>query len=377
MDKILLQKVIGERQIYNLIKAKKLGGLFFIYGNENYLKLFYANEIAKTAVSEDFIDFNLHKLDGSTVSIETIKDAAAAVPMFSEGTCVLIHDLPINGMKKNDFENLISILNSIPSTCSFIMLMDTVEKKKSKTEREDENQSGSSGSNEGVSEKKIDAWDEVLEIALIKGLAIELNKRASSLLTSQLIKKAEEKGSKLDTRTAEYLIESVGNDIANLQSELDKICSFVKGKSISNIDIDAIAAKTVETRIYDMVNNLIDKKIDSAFFILDTLFAQKVEPIIIVGTLISPFADMYRVKAAIQAGYQPEDAAKYFDYKKKEFRLKNLAKSIKNLSTDMIGMCLDFLDDADTVLKTRALDPKIVVEQTMARIYSTLNNDIA
>jgi len=370
MDKKLLEKVVKEKQIASIIKSGDLGGLYFIFGNDNQLKVYYANEIAKNAVDKDFTDFNLHKFDGTTVFLESIQAAVDAMPMFSKGTCVLINDLPINNMLKCDYDNLKLILNNIPSTCSFILLMDTIEKKKIKTSGE--NNSSPSDKKEDITEKKVDMWDEILEIALLQGLAVELNNRPTSSLAGQLIKKAADKGHKIDENTAIYLIESVGNDIANLNNELDKICDYAQGEIITAGDIDAVAVKTIEIRIYEMVNSLIAGNIDSAHQMLYVLLAQKIEPVIILGTLISPFVDMYRVKTAVQAGFRPEDSAGYFDYYKKDFKLKNLTGIVKRMSIVQISRCLDFLDEADTIIKTTALDKHIVVEQTMIRITSVL-----
>jgi len=373
MDKKLLEKVAKEKQIVSAIKSGNLGGLYFIFGNENQLKLHYANEIAKKSVDENFADFNLRKYDGTTVSIETLKDAVEALPVFGKGTCVLISDLPINNLKKIDYENLKSVLGNIPKTCSFILLMDTVEKKKSKDK---ENGQADESKNQGeTSEKKIDAWDEILEIAIKDGLAIELNNRPAASLAGQLVRKAADKGYALDENTAFYLVESVGSDIANLNSELDKLCGYVKGFIITVNDIDAVAVKTIEARTYDMIDSLIAGNSRSAYQILDILFAQKVEPLMIVGALIYPFMDMYRVKTAVQSGCRPDDLACYFPCYDSKNRLNNAAGNVRKLSLFQICRCLDLLDDADVKLKTSAIEKRTVIEQTMTGIMFALRNN--
>ena len=377
--------ITDEKVLLSVIKSSDLGGLYFIFGDENFLKIHYANQIAKNAVDENYMDFNLRKFDGTTVSIETIKDAVEALPMFSKGTCVLIKDLPINNLSNNDYENLKLILDNIPSSCAFILLMDTVEKRKSKGNSEDKTNTGdktntddktnTGSNNDQTTEKKEDAWDKILEIAKTKGLAIKLSHRTLSSLSGQMIKKAAAKGYNLDEKTADYLVDSVGSDIANLNSELDKLCGYVNGKNITDSDIDAVAVKTLEARTYDMVNSLIAGNSRSAYQILDILFAQKVEPVMIVGSLIYPFVDMYRVKTAMQAGCRPDDSAGHFDYYKKEYKLNNIAGNVRKLSLIQICRCLDLLDDADTRLKTSAIEKRTVIEQTMTGIAFALRNN--
>ena len=373
-------KILKEKDVRNLLKSDESGGLHFIFGNENFLKLFYADEIAKKAVAEDFEDFNLHRFDGKHTSVEMLKNAVEALPMFSEYSCVLVDDLPIFDLSPQDAENLKVVLSDVPQTCCLIILMTTIvregratKKVSEKTKNKGDNTATGPETDLLTDRTKTNIWDDILAIAKSSGFAIEINKRSFNDLTAMLIKGAAGRGKTIDSRTARYLVESVGDDIANLQNELDKICAFVKHDKITEQDINLIAVKTVEARIFDMAKHLIAKNSDGAFGILDTLISQRVEPVLIMGTLISPFVDMYRVKIATLSGRRPEDVAKHFNYRNKEFRLTNQTKLIGNLSIKQLGVCLDILNDADTAIKSRSLEPKVIIEQAMARIANVIS----
>ena len=61
-------------------------------------------------------------------------------------------------------------------------------------------------------------------------------------------------------------------------------------------------------------------------------------------------------------------AAKVFNYKRREFRLKNGARSSANMSLGQIRECLEILADADTRLKSTALDERRILEELMLRL---------
>lgn len=383
MNKKNQGRILNEKDVRSLLKEEKSGGLYFIFGNENFLKIFYADEIAKKAVGKDFEDFNLHRLDGENTTIQMLKDAVEALPMLSDYTCVLVDDFPIFGMDSQEADNLMAVLSDVPPSCYLIFLMTSIEKKVKKAKKDTEktqdegNESEKTDSNQGEALSTVTVkpaiWDDILAIAQSNGFAIEINKRSLSELITLLMKGAAGRGKTIDEKTARYFVESVGDDIANLQNELDKICAFVKHDRITEKDIDLIAVKTVEARIYDMAKHLIAKNNDEAFGILDTLISQKVEPILVMGTLISPFVDMYRVKAAILAGHRPDDIAKYYNYTKKMFVFGNMTRLIRNLSINQLDICLNVLNDADAAIKSWSLEPRLIIEETMTRIANVMS----
>ncbi len=369
----------------NILRKEIIGGPYFIFGNDNFLKLHYANTIANKAMNKDFNDFNLHRFDGKSTSVDKIAEAVEALPMFSERTCIIVNDLPLNEMDQVEIDNLKIILNDTPKTCAFILLMDTVEKKikkENKLKNEDndsETETESDGETEIIEEKqkKENVWDEILSIVIEKGYAFELNNRTSSELVVELEKGAKKRGHKIEPKTARYLIESVGSDLSNLKNELDKICSFSKSEMITNAEINEIAYKSIEARVFDMAKSLLDNNYTNACTILDSLLPdtdanQKSTAIQIMGALISPFIDMYRSKVAISSGFKSANIANYYNYKDKEFRLNHSARDVVKLSINQICNCLNLLLDADYLLKSKPINPKIVLEHTMVLILNII-----
>lgn len=88
----------------------------------------------------------------------------------------------------------------------------------------------------------------------------------------------------------------------------------------------------------------------------------------ILGTLISAYVDMYRVKLALVAGEKAEYPAQFFNYKGREFRLRNAARDANTLSVEELRRCLDLLGTADRALKSGTSDEKTVLERLLVQL---------
>ena len=70
--------------------------------------------------------------------------------------------------------------------------------------------------------------------------------------------------------------------------------------------------------MFDLSKALVGGTAQQAFNILNDLLAQKEKPVVILGTLISAYVDMYRAQVALNSGESAEAAAQVFNYKRRE-----------------------------------------------------------
>ncbi|HZJ78435.1 MAG TPA: DNA polymerase III subunit delta [Clostridia bacterium] len=345
--------LITEKELKQQIKSGSFARAYLFYGDESYLKKHYVELICKKTVSDDFVDFNFHKFDGKEVSIDEIAQAVEALPMMSPMSCVLVNDLDIGALSDTDFDKLISVLSDLPETCILILHMNSVKTDKRK------------GSKFGKALKAVEQNGEV----------VELNKLGLNDLVKLVLSGAKKRGCDFEYNEATYFVNSVGFDMNTVLNELDKLCFYVKSGKINKFDIDEVCIKSVEAKVFDLSKALLKNNSDMAFSILNTLFSQKVEPVLISGTLISVYVDMYRAKVAITSGSRAEDVARHFNYKNKEFRLRNGARDSSRLSLTQLRSCLDKLSMADELLKGSGLDSRLVLEQCMSGLLVTANKN--
>ncbi len=344
---------LTENELKAQIKSGNFSNLYFLYGEEKYLIKHYANLIIKKTVPDDFKDFNLHVYEGKGADMTEISYAAEALPMFCEYSCIHIKDLPADSLNADTAEKFEAFISDIPETTVVLVSMPTL----------DVNMKSAKG-------KKL--------LSLIEkyGASVCFSHASGSQLVRLIEKGAADRGCALGPSEANYLISLVGDDMTAILNELQKICAYKKEGTVTKTDIDAVVVKNMQARAFDLAKALTANNCDTAMNILDTLFYMREEPVSILGAIITPYVDMYRAKVYVSGGMRAEDAAKDFNYKGKEFRLTNGARSASKYSIAQLRRFLDILAEADTMLKSSPVESRVILEQTVTKLLLVSNGEM-
>lgn len=341
---------IGEIELKNQIRAGEFSNVYMFYGEESYLKEYYVSLLKSKLVEPAFADFNFHQYDGKKVSISDILVDAETVPMMAERSFLLVHDYPFD-KSKDDIETLKEYLKEPCEYAVIVFWFDTIE----------------------IDTKK-NVKFKSLETAVAKyGTAVCMEKRTEAELAKLIVSSAKKRGCIIEQNNARYLISVVGNDIKTIFSELEKICSFVGEGEITKQIIDDLAIKCLQARVYDLSKFILAGNSDGAYGVLRVLFAQKEEPISIMAVISSCYIDMYRVKCAKASGEGDESLSKYFNYKGREWLIRNAARDSKNLSLENLRDAINLLSSTDEKLKSTGIDKNLLLEETVAKLLALRN----
>lgn len=338
---------IGEQQLRKQIKENSFENAYLIYGEESYLKEYYVSQMREKIVDKTFESFNYHFFDGKDISLDEILKDAQMLPMMSEYNLVIARDYPVD-KTQSDIKLLEEYLSDCPDTTVFILWYDSLEPDVKSAKFK----------------KLIKAFDSA-------GAVVNMQKRSESDVARLLVSGAKKRGAVLDIDNAKYLISVSGNDMKNLLNELDKLSYFVKGGEITKDIIDNMATKCLQARIYDLSKFVVSGNSDKAYEVLDTLFAMKEEPVIILSAISSVYVDMYRVKCAKTAGFTYDDVAKHYNYRGREFALRNASRDCANLSEKQLTSSLDAITNTDIKMKSTAVDKKLLIEELIIKLIMT------
>ena len=160
-----------------------------------------------------------------------------------------------------------------------------------------------------------------------------------------------------------------------LLNETDKLSAYAEGREITRADIDLMCVKTIEANAFDLTKYIISDNFDKAYETLNMLFAQRADVMMIMGAVISVFADIYRVKVSVSAGYRATQPAEIFlNYRGREFKLTKVSRQAAALSVRALRQSLDELDRADTLLKSSAVDNRIVMEELLVKLFVAIQS---
>lgn len=218
---------IKESDLKQQIKNGEFSRMYFIYGEEDYLKKLYVDKIVAKTVSPEFEAFNLHILEGADVNVDRINECVEAMPLMSEYVCVLVKDFSIASLDSKELSKFNEMISNLPDTTVLIFWFYSVEVKGK-------------------------AWTPILKEVKKYGSVANLKKMTESDVAKILMSAAKKKNCILEKPTALKIVETAGNDLNLLLNEVEKLCFFV-----GNGEINAqIVEDMVANRLFSKTRTL-------------------------------------------------------------------------------------------------------------------------
>jgi DNA polymerase III delta subunit len=89
----------GERALHTALKTRTFDSVYFLYGEDDYLKDARTRELVEAAVDPATRDFNLELRRGGEIDAETLDSLLGTPPMLAERRVVVIRD--VDKLKKD------------------------------------------------------------------------------------------------------------------------------------------------------------------------------------------------------------------------------------------------------------------------------------
>lgn len=173
----------------------------------------------------------------------------------------------------------------------------------------------------------------------------------------------------VDENTLQYLIECCGTNMQDLINETRKLIEFAgENGTITKQAIDKLCIKKIESVIFDLTDNLGQKKVKEAMEVLYNLIASK-EPIQkILITLYNHFKKLYFVKLAVANN---KDVAISLNLKPNQMFLVNKYKlQAKGFKTSELRKIIQELEDLDYKYKIGLIDLNLGLEAILCAYCS-------
>ncbi len=338
---------IEEARLKADLKAGALSRVYFLYGEEHFLTKTYENKIVETALGKEPSDLNLVRFNEAPPS-DTLSDFADSMPFFAEYKVIVISDLDADKLDNAEMTAYLSIIEQLPDTTVLVISQTGVE----------------------IDPKKPKAKMKKLMAAAEKcGVICEMKYMSAAQLSKMAIKKAARLNCNLSDGNAVLLAELCGKDMNLLSTEVQKLCDYTGSGEITREAIEALVPKLVDTSIYTLASELFAGRTAKALRILDDLFIQRIEPVIILSTLSGHFVDCYRAKLAQLSRKSANDAAAAFNYpRNRTFVMTKAYNSVKNLSERYLKQCVDILYDTNLLLNSSKADRRTLIERAITEI---------
>lgn len=336
-----------ETDILKEIKLKK-HNIFYIYGNENYLKRNYYSKLLEIYGVNLDDTFNFHEFSYQKSDVDDVVDACLTLPLFADKKCVVVKDVEINAIPKYDTDKLISLINEVPDECVLIFLQMAVEVDDRRSAKD---------------KKFIGAVDK-------NGVVVKISSRSENNTIKFITDYVKKLDMKISSNNAKYLIDRCGNSFDMLSVELEKLCSYdMDNGEISRESIDKLVSVNLDTSVYELSKSILRQDYNRAMNILSKLQQMQEEPMMVFGVLSSIYVDLFRAKSALNDGYDADVVTHSFSYRGREFLVRNAMSDARNLSWYFIAGALAILMETDIDLKSGLSNGYLVLEKTVAELF--------
>lgn len=337
---------ISEEDLKNQIRENSLSGVYYLFGEENFLTEFYINKLFKMAEEKDSVGFNTARFNGRELNSESVADFAEGLPVMGNKKYLFIDDLDSETLPANDMDALKAALSDLPETTA--VFVSTV--------------------NSPVNVKRSSKAKSFVSFMEKTGSVLEFAKKDKPALIKYISGKVKKAGGTISAVDCNLLCELSGNDLTYINNETDKLIAYRPGAEISHEDVLNLCVPVLDNTVFDLSRAILSRQSDRAFSLLQELLAMKQEPVAILGAVSMTFIDLYRAQAAKKAGKTVEDIVKLYDYRGKEFRIRNAYRDCGRYGEEFIRKSLAALVKADRLLKSSRLSSRTVLEQAFAEI---------
>lgn len=268
----------GYQKFRSDLAAGTLGQVYIFYGEESYLREYYLGEVRKKLIPAGFEEFNYHRAQGKSLTMETLGEMAEAMPMLAERTLIVVTDCDLYKLSEEQRERLIALLEDFPEYCCLIFVYDLLEYKPNKTY------------------KKL--------FAALSAHAQEVKFAAQERgeLIKWIARRFRAAGHEIDAATAEHLMFTCGSLMTGLVPEIEKVSAYAKGQRITVADINAVVDPILDAVVFDMTNAVTRGDYDRAGELLGTLLKKQEEPIMLLAAIGKELRRVYTARLALDAG---------------------------------------------------------------------------
>ena len=340
-------KILNEN-----LKSKNFSTLYYIFGEEEYLKNFYFSQL-KSNVVQDLPEFNITEFDSKTYNFLDFSNSVNSYPMMAEKKLVTVVDFDNSVLKGNASKELSSFLKTIPEFC-VVAFFD--------------------------SQAKTITPSNPLQklIASAGGVCVEVKKPDMRSLSSWVNRHFKSYNKTISTEDMNYLIDIADCDMMSLDNEINKLCTYVTGEIVTKGDIDKIVTRSIETNRYEIADAFCNKNYSKIFEIVDLLYKQCVEDIVIANLFYRAFSDIWKAKLSSTSRKSASDLSK--DFKLNPYAVNRILKNADKLPLSVLERIVHLSLRLDIDLKSTPFDKKGLLLTYVASIidirenYGKINN---
>ncbi len=257
------------RDLIQDIKARKFKPVYLLHGEESYYIDRIAEYMEQTILTEEQKDFNFTVFYGKDSHPQQVMDACMRYPMFADFNLVILKEAQTMKDRGKEIDLLDAYVErASPTTILVICFKDG----------------------------KFDARKKLFKQIKDKGLVFESQPVKDSEVPIFITQYLKRKKVTIDSSASHLLVEYLGNDLAKISNELDKLCINIPENGIVDVaQIEKNIGISKDYNIFELQSALLEKNATQAYTIVQYLNDnQKANPFVLnITNIHAAFQRLY------------------------------------------------------------------------------------
>jgi DNA polymerase-3 subunit delta len=256
--------------------------MFYVFhGDDEHSKKKYLNQLIQKLGDPTMVDLNTSRFEGNSLTLSELRHACDSVPFLSDRRVVIVNDLLV---QEPDFiDDLLAYVRELPETTRLVFLESRLLPNKDPVV--------------GLAKQ--------MESGYVKSFKRLEGRDLAFWIQNQV---AEEDGA-ISPRAAHLLAVNVGNDLALLENEIEKLLRYKDGETIEAEDVALLCSYVAEASIFDFVDALGSRHGRTAGELLQRKLDEGTEPAYLYAMIVRQFRLLIQVKELFMEGYRQTDIA--------------------------------------------------------------------
>ena len=244
------------------LKTHKFQNVYLFYGEEAYLKQLYKKKMQEAILPEgDTMNFSVY--GGKNADPKEIISQADTMPFFADHRLILLEN---TGFFKSASQELADYIPSLPEETILLFV-----------------------------EEEVDKRNRLYKAVKAKGRIVEFARQDEHTLMRWVLQNVKKEQKQITERAMGLFLQKAGNDMENIQKELEKLFCYTYGKDeITPEDVEAICTTQVSNQIFEMIRAVAEKRQKEALDMYYDLLALKEPPMRILFLIARQFNQLLR-----------------------------------------------------------------------------------
>jgi DNA polymerase-3 subunit delta len=329
--------LLSPDKLTRSLAAGERGGVYFLFGDEEFLKEEAASRIVGAHLDDATREFNLDQIHGSEGTVESLASILQTPPLMAPWRVVVVREAQALAGSPRARGVIEALLEREVPGLVLVLIGQIPERSRA----------------------------QFYEVLKQKARAVEFAPLTSGDLPGWLMARSAARAVELEPDAARALVAAIGSEIGVLERELAKLQDFVgERRQIGLADVEAAVGQITRQNRWDWFDLVGDGRLAEARAALPVLFDARESG---VGLVLGLGTHFLRLAIAAAGG---ERALQNELPPHQRWLASRLARQARRWTPERLGSALDDLLRADRLLKSASLDEEQILEELLLRLQA-------